>query len=131
MDVRILGPIEAHVDGEVLPLGGLRERALLALLALSPGQTISTDRLIDELWGEDLPANPSNALQASVSRLRRAIGSDTVVTRAPGYFLDVAPEAVDAARFRALVDAAGGETDPAVRSRLFGEALSLWRGLAF
>ncbi len=131
VDVRILGPVEARVDGEVLPLGGLRERALLALLALSPGQPISTDRLIDELWGEDLPANPSNALQASVSRLRRAIGSDTVVTRAPGYFLDVAPEAVDAARFRALVDAAGGETDPAVRSRLFGEALSLWRGLAF
>ena len=131
VDIRILGPIEARVDGEVLPLGGLRERALLALLALSPGQTISTDRLIDELWGEDLPANPSNALQASVSRLCRAVGSDTVVTRAPGYFLDVSPEAVDAARFKALVDAAGGETDPAVRSRLFGEALSLWRGRAF
>ena len=131
VDVRILGPVEAHVDGEALPLGGLRERALLALFALSPGQTISTDRLIDELWGEDLPANPSNALQALVSRLRRVVGPDTVVTRAPGYFLDVAPEAVDATRFRALVDTAGGETDPAVRSRLFGEALSLWRGLAF
>ena len=128
VDIRILGPIEAHVDGEALPLGGLRERALLALFALSPGQTISTDRLIDELWGEDLPANPSNALQALVSRLRRAVGSDTVVTKAPGYFLDVPPEAVDAARFRALVDAARSETDPAVRSRLFGEALSLWRG---
>ena len=131
VDIRILGPIEAYADGEALPLGGLRERALLALFALSPGQTISTDRLIDELWGEDLPANPSNALQALVSRLRRAVGSDTVVTRAPGYFLDVPPEAVDAARFRVLVDGAGGETDPAVRSRLFGEALSLWRGLAF
>jgi predicted ATPase/DNA-binding SARP family transcriptional activator len=130
VDIRILGPIEARADGEALPLGGLRERALLALFALSPGQTVSTDRLIDELWGEDLPANPSNALQALVSRLRRAVGSDTVVTRAPGYFLDVPPEAVDAARFRALVEAAGNEADPAVRSRVFGEALSLWRGPA-
>ena len=131
MDIRILGPIEVRANGEALPLGGLRERALLALFALSPGQTISTDRLIDELWGEDLPANPSNALQALVSRLRRAVGSDAVVTRAPGYFLDVPPEAVDATRFRALVDAAGNETDLAVRSQLFGEALSLWRGPAF
>ena len=130
MEIRILGPIEAHADGGVLPLGGLRERALLALFALSPGQTISTDRLIDELWGEDLPANPSNALQALVSRLRRAVGSDTVVTRAPGYFLDIQPEAVDASRFRALVDAARSEHNPALRSQLFDEALSLWRGLA-
>ncbi|MCZ6504887.1 MAG: winged helix-turn-helix domain-containing protein, partial [Actinobacteria bacterium] len=130
MDIRILGPIEVRANGEALPLGGLRERALLALFALSPGQTISTDRLIDDLWGEDLPANPSNALQALVSRLRRAVGSDAVVTRAPGYFLNVPPEAVDATRFRALVDAAGNETDLAVRSQLFGEALSLWRGPA-
>ena len=130
VEIGILGPIEAHADGDVLPLGGLRERALLALFVLSPGQTISTDRLIDELWGEDLPANPSNALQALISRLRRAVGSDTVVTRAPGCFLDIQPEAVDAARFRALVDTARSEHDPAVRSRLFTEALSLWRGLA-
>ena len=83
MEIRILGPIEAYADGEALPLGGLRERGLLALFALSPGQTISIDRLIDELWGEDLPANPSNALQALVSRLRRAVGSDAIVTAAP------------------------------------------------
>ena len=92
------------------------------------GQTISTDRLIDELWGEDLPANPSNALQALVSRLRRAVGSDAIVTAAPGYFLDVPPEAVDAARFRTLVEAARSESDSASRRRLFREALSLWRG---
>ena len=66
VEIRILGPIEAYADGEALPLGGLRERGLLALFVLSPGQTISTDRLIDALWGEDLPANPSNALQALV-----------------------------------------------------------------
>lgn len=117
MDIRILGPITAYADDSALPLGGVRERALLALFALSPGETISTDRLIDELWGEDLPANPSNALQALVSRLRRSVGADLIVTRPPGYVLDVEPETVDAVRFRSLVEASK-----------FREALELWRG---
>ena len=78
--------------------------------------------------GEDLRANPSNALQASVSRLRRAIGSDAIVTAAPGYFLDVPPEAVDAGHFRRLVEAARSESDMAVRRQLFRDALSLWQG---
>lgn len=130
MEIRILGPIEVESDGDVLPLGGMRERALLALLALSPGQAISTDRLIDALWGEDLPSNPTNALQALVSRLRRSIGSDRVVTRPPGYALDLPAAAIDASRFRVLVDEAGKATDAATQSRLYAEALALWRGLA-
>ena len=73
MDIRILGPVAAYADDTAINLGGTRERALLALFALSPGETLSTDRLIDELWGEDLPANPSNALQALVSRMRRSV----------------------------------------------------------
>jgi predicted ATPase/DNA-binding SARP family transcriptional activator len=128
MEIRILGPLEVVVDGKPLPLGGTRERGLLALLALSPGQTMSTDRIIDSLWGEDLPANPSNALQAVVSRLRRAIGAATVVTRAPGYALDVEPQAVDAVRFQTKVKAARAEADPAKRARLLRSALDLWRG---
>ena len=130
MEIRILGPIEAVAENDTLPLGGLRERALLALLALSAGETISTDRLIDELWGEDLPANPANALQALVSRLRRVIGSATIVTRAPGYVLDVSPEDVDANRFRLLMGAAAEQTDARSRSRKFRDALSMWRGPA-
>jgi predicted ATPase/DNA-binding SARP family transcriptional activator len=130
MEIRILGPIEAYADGDALPLGGMRERALLTLFALSPGETISTDRLIDQLWGEDLPTNPSNALQALISRLRRAIGPDSIVTRAPGYVLDIPPDGVDATRFRSIVNQAVAEPEPAVRSRLFAEALSLWRGPA-
>ena len=117
MDIRILGPIAAYADDTALNLGGMRERALLALFALSPAETLSTDRLIDELWGEDLPANPANALQALVSRLRRSVGADLILTRPPGYMLDVAPEAVDAVRFRSLVE-----------SGKFREALDLWRG---
>ena len=117
VDIRILGPIVAYADDTALNLGGMRERALLALFALSPAETLSTDRLIDELWGEDLPANPANALQALVSRLRRSVGADLILTRPPGYMLDVAPEAVDAVRFRSLVE-----------SGKFREALDLWRG---
>jgi predicted ATPase/DNA-binding SARP family transcriptional activator len=130
VEIRILGPLEVVGDDGVLPLGGRRERALLAVLSLSPGQALSSDRLIDALWGESLPSNPTNALQALVSRLRRTIGAETVVTQAPGYTLDVAPEAVDAHRFRAMVDTAREEVDPAVQSRLLGEALALWRGPA-
>ncbi len=130
VQIRLLGPIAAVDGGASLPLGGLRERALLALLALSPGQAISTDRLIDELWGEDLPAKPANALQALVSRLRRSIGADAIVTRAPGYLLDIAREDVDAARFRSLVSAAASTADAGERSVLYRDALDLWRGPA-
>ena len=128
VQIRILGPVQALDAGEPITLGGMRERSLLALLALSPGQTLSSDHIIDQLWGEDLPANPANALQALVSRLRRAIGPEVIVTRAPGYVLDVEPEAVDATQFRTLVEAAAGETDPVRRGGQYREALSLWHG---
>jgi len=128
--VRILGPVEVHQGDAILPLGGLRERALLALLALSPGRVVSTDRLIEDLWGEDLPANPANALQALVSRLRRAIGAETVVTRAPGYLLDIPGDAVDAVRFRSMLATTGAIADPEERSRVLADALALWNGEA-
>jgi predicted ATPase len=130
VEIRILGPIEVIAAGETLSPGGARERALLAILALAPGQTMSSDRLIDALWGEELPANPQNALQAVVSRLRRSLGSDVIVTRSPGYVLDVAPDAVDASRFRRLVEEAQGLAEPEVRARRLRAALELWRGPA-
>ncbi len=129
MEIRLLGPLEVIAGGAVVPLGGRRERALLAVLSLSPRQVLSADRLIDELWGEQPPANPTNALQALVSRLRRSLGRPaTVVTQPPGYLLDLPPEAVDAARFRSMVAEAGTIEDPAVRSRSYRSALELWRG---
>lgn len=130
MEIRLLGPLDVLVDGAPVALGGQRERALLALLALSPQQPVSTDSLIEALWGEDLPGKPSNALQAVVSRLRRAVGSEAIVTRQPGYMLDVAPEAIDAARFRAMVGTANSIVSPHDRSRLLTEALALWRAPA-
>ena len=85
---------------------GAKERALLADLLVNAGRVVSADRLVEDLWGEDPPGNPANTLQGRVSALRRALGpagSGRLVTRPPGYVLEVDPEQVDAARFERLV----------------------------
>ena len=114
MDFRILGPLEAH-DGDLpLPLGGTRQRALLALLLLHANEVVSSDRLIDELWGGERLEDASKALQVAVSRLRRALepgrssgqASEVLVTRPPGYELRLAHGRLDLHRFDDL--AAGG-----------------------
>jgi DNA-binding SARP family transcriptional activator len=140
MEFRILGPLEVAEGDRPLPVGGAKERALLAILLIHAGEVVSADRLIDELWGSDLPANPSNALQVVVSRLRRALeGAPALhrpgallVTRKPGYVLEVDPEALDARRFERLVEEARQltATDQLRASSLLGEALGLWRGPA-
>jgi WD40 repeat protein/DNA-binding SARP family transcriptional activator len=121
MDVQVLGPVEASVDGRTIPLGGGKPRALLAMLALNAGSTVSTQRLIDGLWGEEPPASANKLVQVHVSRLRKALGSSAggaeIVTRRHGYELRVEPDAVDAGRFERLV-ASGAPR----------EALALWRG---
>jgi WD40 repeat protein/DNA-binding SARP family transcriptional activator len=121
MDVQLLGPVEVAADGRTLPLGGPKPRAVLAMLALDPGTTVSTDRLIEGLWGDEPPATAAKTLQVYVSRLRRALtangdGTD-IVTRAHGYELRLAPDDVDACRFERLL-AHGAPR----------EALALWRG---
>src|SRR5918998_5332426 len=73
MQIQLLGPVEARVDGRALALGGQRARALFAVLALMGGRVVTTDRLIDELWGEDPPARARESLQMHVSRLRKAL----------------------------------------------------------
>ena len=121
MDVQVLGPVAVSVEGRPIALGGGKPRALLAMLALNAGSTVSTERLIDGLWGEEPPAAATKLVQVYVSRLRKALGSSTdgaeIVTRRHGYELRVEPDAVDAGRFERLV--AGG----AAR-----EGLALWRG---
>jgi predicted ATPase/DNA-binding SARP family transcriptional activator len=135
MQIRVLGPVEMVVDGQVRSLPGGGERELLALLALSAGRVLPTSALVDALWGEDLPANPGNALQVRVSKLRRAlkaagIPGALVVTRPPGYLLDVEPQAVDALLFAGHVAAARAavDADPTAATRTYREALALWRG---
>jgi SARP family transcriptional regulator, regulator of embCAB operon len=116
MDVRILGPLEVLDEGRVITLGGSKQRALLALLVLHANETLSTDRLIDELWGEHPPANAAKTVQMQISRLRRALAGAAgnqparmLVTRERGYELRFDRERVDARRFERLV--ADGRTD--------------------
>ena len=138
MEFRILGPVEAVAAGRVIRLGGGRQRALLALLLLHANQRLSSERLLDELWGERPPATAVKTVQMHISRLRRALaqavpnGSDgLVLTREHGYELRLDPERLDAHRFERFVaegrsELAADRPQPA-RSRL-EEALTLWRG---
>ena len=131
IEFRVLGPLEVVRGGEHVRIPGDKERALLASLIIRGGEVVSTDQLIDQLWGDDLPDNPANALQAIVSRLRRALGEDGVIaTKKPGYRLQLPRESIDAVRFEDLVQRATrlGADDPSRASELLAEALSLWRG---
>jgi DNA-binding SARP family transcriptional activator len=126
-EFRILGPLEALVDGAPVDLGGQRQRALLAALLVHHGQVVSTDRLVDLLWGESAPKTATTSLQNAVSQLRRALGADVVETRAPGYVFAADPQAIDAVRFESLF--AGARAAPAAeRTVLLRSALALWRG---
>ena len=138
MDFRILGPLEALDEGGRLALGGSRQRALLAVLLLHANETLTTDRLIDELWGERPPAAAAKTVQVSISRLRKALaagGGDAsagvVVTREHGYALELELERLDAHRFERLLargrcELAAGRPERAAAA--LEEALSLWRG---
>ena len=100
MDFRILGPLEVRDDGVELSLGGGKQRALLALLLIHPNESLSTDRLIDELWDEQPPPTAAKILQNYVSQLRRVVGDDRLQTQARGYALRVGPGELDVDRFR-------------------------------
>ena len=132
----VLGPLEAHADGRSVPVGGGRQRALLALLLVHAGEVVSRDRLIEELWAGNPPPGASQSLDAYLSRLRRAFrevgAGDMLATRAPGYVLHA--EETDARRFEALA-AEGREAlvagEEGRAAQLLIEALALWRGAAY
>ena len=127
IEFRILGPLEVVQSGEPLALGGQKQRALLGLLVLHAGSVVSTDRLLDQVWGEQPPRTALTSLQNQISQLRKLLGAATVVTRAPGYVLDVEAEQVDSLRFEQLVGAAR-PLPPDERAPRLREALALWRG---
>jgi DNA-binding SARP family transcriptional activator len=130
LDFRLLGPLEAASDGHSLPLGGARRRAVLAMLALDPGAVVAAGRLIEGVWDEP-PETAATALQGHVSQLRRVLGEDVIVTRTPGYVLDVAPDAIDAVRCeRALEEARGrlAAGDAQGAAAVLRDAEGLWRG---
>ena len=132
MEFRLLGPFEVLIDATPHRIGGRGERALLALLALSPGTVVATSTLIDALWSKgDLPEDPGNALQLRVSKLRRTFGAvgvpDLVHRAGPGYRLDTDPDTVDAHRFTKLIEGARRSGEPAQAIDAYEQALALWR----
>ncbi|MEW2042429.1 BTAD domain-containing putative transcriptional regulator, partial [Streptomyces sp. NPDC005534] len=131
---RILGTTQAlRPDGTAVPVGGARLRALLTVLALRPGRTVSAAVLVDEVWDGDPPADASGALQALVGRLRRALGAGVVESVDGGYRLAAAADDIDLNRFERLAGEgtrALADGDPAKAAAVLDDALALWHGPA-
>src|SRR5262245_52919570 len=135
---RVLGPLEVAADGRQLPLGGTKQRAVLALLLLHANEVVSADRLIDDLWGESPPDSAANMLQGYVSHLRKTLEPghgrgehELIVSRAPGYVLQLRDDQLDARRFEQLAAEgrrllADREADTAAER--LRAALGLWHG---
>ncbi|MFZ3594227.1 AfsR/SARP family transcriptional regulator [Streptomyces sp. BH104] len=134
MRYRILGTTQAiRDDGTAVPVGGARLRALLTVLALRPGRAVPVAFLVDEVWGDEPPADAPGALQALVGRVRRALGAGAITSTEGGYRLAAAADDVDLFRFERLTaDGARAlaDGDPAKAVDLLDDALALWRGPA-
>jgi DNA-binding SARP family transcriptional activator len=132
MDFRILGPLEVHGDRGAVALGGVKPRAVLAVLLLHPNEPVSAERLAVALWGEEAPAGATKTVQVHVSRLRKALDDPEAVATTPaGYRIRVRPGELDAERFRRGVAAgqvALGAGQPERAAVVLQEALDLWRG---
>ena len=141
MDFRLLGPFEVAEQESSLAVGQGKRRSLLALLLLHPNEVVSTDRLIDDLWGEAPPATAVKSVHVYVSQLRRALGSNgapapdegRLLTRGRGYLLRVEPGELDLQVFEdRLAEArrllAGGS--PAEAAEILRDAAALWHGPA-
>jgi peptide/nickel transport system substrate-binding protein len=130
VEFSLLGPVQVRAGGAALPLGGRKQRALLALLLLSPNEPLSRDRLIDGLWGGDPPPAATASLDSHLSRVRRVLGPGRIERRPAGYAIVVGPDELDVRRFRQMVLAARDTPRPADRARMLRSALALWRGQA-
>ena len=135
MRVTLLGSVAAEVDGAVVALGGPRQRAVFALLALNVGRVVSLDYLVRVLWDDDPPAQATMALQSLISRLRRVLASlsegeacPQILSQPPGWVLDLDPESVDVTRFRARIVEGRRllSREPAAAAHVLRDALSLW-----
>jgi predicted ATPase/DNA-binding SARP family transcriptional activator len=132
VQVCILGPLEVRRAGQPCLIGSPLQRRLLTALTIAGGTTLTVEQLIDQLWEADPPPAARNSLQSHVARLRACIGNDTILTRPPGYALDVAAIEIDARRFEAAVEQARSllAGDPSAAARLLTAALAEWRGAA-
>jgi YVTN family beta-propeller protein len=125
---RLLGPLEIAIHGRTVDLPRRKQRLLLTLLLLRGGEVVSTDQLVDQLWGETPPKAAVSSLQNLVSEVRKLLGSEVVRTRAAGYSLGVERETVDVHRFEQLLADEHHDEGAEGRSERLREALSLWRG---
>ena len=137
IDYRLLGPLEVGANGHAVEIGGLRQRALLAMLLLRANQAVPRDVLVDELWGGRPPAGAQRTLEVYISRLRKtleeAAGCQLVVTRPGAYLLRVEDDQVDVNRFERLAGEgrqALAADAPGAAAADFCQALSLWHGAA-
>ncbi|GLY86952.1 AfsR/SARP family transcriptional regulator [Actinoallomurus iriomotensis] len=137
--IRVLGSFAAEAGGEPVPLGGPRQRGVLALLVAARGHVVPVDRMVEDLWRGEPPSRALASLQAYVSNLRRLLEpgrpprtpARLLVSASPGYALRLPPGAVDAWRFEELLEEARTLTDPRDTRARLNEALALWRGPAF
>jgi DNA-binding SARP family transcriptional activator/ABC-type transport system substrate-binding protein len=129
LEFRILGPVEALHEGRPIGLGGTKQRALFALLLLARGRPVTSERLIEAVWDGSPPDTAQKSVQVYVSRLRKALGEERIVTRDRGYVLVVEPGELDLDRFEALLAEASG-TAPSEAAVTLRSALALFRGPA-
>ena len=131
MEFKLLGPLEASDGPTPIDLGGRKQRALLARLLLDANRTVATDRLVDDLWGEEVPSRRRRWCRSTSRSSARSCRRDLVRTHPPGYAIEIDPAAIDLVRFERLrregeaAHAAGNADLAAERLR---EALALWRG---
>jgi len=130
MEFRMLGPLEARDRDRPVSLGGGKRRALLGVLLLHPNEVVSTQRLIDELWGPRPPAAAAKLVQGYVSGLRKRLGPARLVTQQPGYLVRLDADELDLLEFERLSEEAREEQEPRRAAELLREALALWRGPA-
>ena len=133
-ELRLLGPVQAVRAGREIPLGGPKQRAVLALLLVDAGRTVPAGRLIEDLWRGRTPPGAAKTLRSYVSRLRSALQPEVpLIARGGGYAINLDPSLVDAREFERLVaegQATAGRGEAAAAANRFREALALWRGRA-
>ena len=137
MEFRVLGSLEVRRGDDLVDIGSSNERKVLAALLVDANAVVSTSRLIEVVWGDDPPDSDRNALQTYVARLRRRLRTAAtpapIVTRPPGYAIELRPHQLDSLQFRELLDQARAtlHVDPARALEILDDALELWRGPAF
>jgi len=130
MDFLVLGPLEVRDGASSLPLGGAKQRALLAILLLHRDQVVAADTLVDALWGERPPETAATALHGLISNLRKLLGAELIVTQPPGYVVRLGSHRLDLDRFETLAQTGRRalEDDASKAATSLSAGLELWRG---